>query len=302
MRQLRLLVALDTHRNLRLAAQAMCVTQPGASTLLKTIETTLGVPLFERMPRPMAPTQYGETVIRHARMTIASLGRGLASLESLRAGATGKVLVGSIMTPALTLLPRAIADVKARAPRLHVGVHTDSSERLFEMLERGAVDFMVGRLPKQVAVAAWCYEPLADEHACVVVRVGHPLLDRRGLKLAHLAALAWILPKRGNVLRERFDAVFAATGVPAPRNVVEADAPLVVTSLLQHTDALNVMPLEVARHSEAMGLLRILPLALPCTLAQFGLAYAANRPLSPAAALMLNAARAAAGRTTALKP
>jgi DNA-binding transcriptional LysR family regulator len=42
------------------------MTQPAASKQLKDLEEMLGVQLFERLPRGMEPTIYGETMIRHA--------------------------------------------------------------------------------------------------------------------------------------------------------------------------------------------------------------------------------------------
>ena len=65
-RQLLLLVALAEEGNLHRAAQVLNMTQPAASKLLKDLEDVLEVSLFERLPRGMRPTWYGETMIRHA--------------------------------------------------------------------------------------------------------------------------------------------------------------------------------------------------------------------------------------------
>ena len=72
-RQLLLLVALAEEGNIHRAAQVLNMTQPAASKLLKDLEDVLEVPLFERLPRGMRPTWYGETMIRHARVALASL-------------------------------------------------------------------------------------------------------------------------------------------------------------------------------------------------------------------------------------
>ncbi|MGT2511875.1 helix-turn-helix domain-containing protein [Cupriavidus basilensis] len=65
-RQIALINALAEHRNLRRAAAAMHTTQPAASLLLQQLEERLGVQLFERLPRGMEPTLYGEVLIRFA--------------------------------------------------------------------------------------------------------------------------------------------------------------------------------------------------------------------------------------------
>ena len=54
-------------------AEALNMSQPAASKLLKDLEDMLGVSLFERQPRGMRPNWYGETMIRHARIALSSL-------------------------------------------------------------------------------------------------------------------------------------------------------------------------------------------------------------------------------------
>ena len=86
-RQLLLLVALSEEGNIHRAAQVLNMTQPAASKLLKDLEDVLEVPLFERLPRGMRPTWYGETMIRHARVALASLNQAHDELTARWFGA-----------------------------------------------------------------------------------------------------------------------------------------------------------------------------------------------------------------------
>ena len=49
------------------------LTQPAASKLLAELEHALGVTLFERLPRGVQPTRYGEVLIRRAGAALAEL-------------------------------------------------------------------------------------------------------------------------------------------------------------------------------------------------------------------------------------
>ena len=69
-----LLVAIAEEGNIHKAAKALFMTQPSASKLLKDLETMLEVDLFERLPRGMVPTPYGEMLIRQARIAVNALG------------------------------------------------------------------------------------------------------------------------------------------------------------------------------------------------------------------------------------
>jgi DNA-binding transcriptional LysR family regulator len=293
-RQLLLLIALDDYRNIHRAADELHMTQPAASKQIKDLEEMLDVRLFERLPRGMEPTIYGETMIRHARMALTSLALAHDDLLTLKAGLSGQVEVGVIMSPAMALLPRAIARIKEQAPLLRIGVQLESSNLLLEKLQRGMLDFTIGRILERGDSTGLIYEELTEEPACAVVRPGHPLLEHKQLGLEDIATLPWILPPQGSILRHRFDMMFRRAGLQPPANVVDTTALLVITALLQQTDALHVMPLEVAQYYASLNVMQILPIELPCKMDAFGIIRQQDHLLSPGATLLLDAVRAAA--------
>jgi DNA-binding transcriptional LysR family regulator len=293
-RQLLLLIALDDYRNIHRAAEELHMTQPAASKQVKDLEEMLDVRLFDRLPRGMEPTIYGETMIRHARMALTSLSLAHDDIVALKAGLAGQVEVGVIMAPAMALLPRAIARIKEQAPLLRIGVQMEQSNVLMDKLQRGTLDFMIGRILEKQDSAGLIYEELTEEPACAVVRPGHPLLERTDLELADICALPWILPPPGSVLRHRFDMMFRRDGLTPPVNVVDSTALLLVTALLQQTDSLHVMPRDVAEYYASLNVLKLLPIELPCKMDAFGIIRQQDHLLSPGADLLLKAVRAAA--------
>jgi DNA-binding transcriptional LysR family regulator len=293
-RQLLLLIALDDYRNIHRAAEELHMTQPAASKQIKDLEEMLEVRLFERLPRGMEPTIYGETMIRHARMALTSLALAHDDLVTLKSGLSGQVEVGVIMSPAMALLPRAIARIKEQAPLLRIGVQLESSNLLLDKLQRGTLDFMIGRILEKGDSSGLIYEELTEEPACAVVRAGHPLMENKQLALEDIATLPWILPPQGSILRHRFDMMFRRAGMQPPSNVVDTTALLVITALLQQTDALHVMPLEVAQYYASLNVMQILPIELPCKMDAFGIIRQQDHLLSPGATLLLDAVRAAA--------
>jgi DNA-binding transcriptional LysR family regulator len=293
-RQLLLLIALDDYRNIHRAAEELHMTQPAASKQIKDLEEMLDVRLFERLPRGMEPTIYGETMIRHARMALTSLALAHDDLVALKAGLSGQVEVGVIMSPALALLPRAIARIKEQAPLLRIGVHLESSNVLLDKLQRGTLDFMIGRILEKDDSSGLVYEELTEEAVCAVVRPGHALLDAKDLRLEDIAGKPWILPPPGSILRHRFDMMFRRAGLPPPVNVVDTTALLLITTLLQQTDSLHVMPQEVAQYYASLNVMRILPIELPCKMDAFGIIRQQDHLLSPGADLLLKQVRLAA--------
>jgi DNA-binding transcriptional LysR family regulator len=282
-----LLMAIDETRNLHQAAQATHMSQPAASKMLKDMEELFGVALFERLPRGMRPTVYGETLVRHVRMALDNLAQGQSAMSALQAGLSGQVNLGVILTPSMTLVPQAIAATKAEAPHLSIGVEVATSDVLVEQLKRGRLDFLIARIPAQEEDLKLVYEDLSEETECAVVRVGHPMLQRTSLTLQDLGASVWILSPRGSILRHQFDMLFRRHGLAAPGNVIETTAMSVIKALLQQTDFLHLMPVEVARYYVASGELAILPVELPCNMDSYGLIMRSDHVLSPGANLLL---------------
>lgn len=293
MRQLLLLVALDEHRSIHRAAEAVHVTQPSASRQILDLEETLGVKLFERLPRGMQPTVFGVTMIRHARVALSGMAHAHSDVMALRSGLVGQVAIGSIVAPVMGAVPRAIAALKRHSPTLRISVHVDASNVLMERLRAGTLDFIIGRLTDEAEGIV--YEELAEERICVVVRDGHPLLARPQLQLADLADAPWILPPTGTVLRSRFDWMFRQDGQMPPRNVVETTAMPLILALMREMDGLHVMPLELAGHFAQQAMLQVLPLRLRCRMDAFGIIVREGTVLSPGAALLLGELRKQAG-------
>jgi DNA-binding transcriptional LysR family regulator len=170
----------------------------------------------------------------------------------------------------------------------------EPSNVLLDKLQRGTLDFVIGRIQEGGGGNALVYEELNDEPACALVRPGHPLLEREALQLEDIAALPWIVPPHGSILRHRFDMMFWRAGLQPPANVVETTALLVITALLQETDSLHVMPREVAQYYASLNVMRILPIDLPCKMDAFGIIRLRDRLPSPGADLLFKAVRDAA--------
>ena len=296
-RQLLLLVALAEKGSIHHAASALSITQPAASKLLRELEDMLQTPLFERLPRGMCPTPYGEAMIRHARTIVGSLDQAHAEVQALQAGYLGHVAVGTITSPAVTLLPLAVSRLKHTHPELRVSLEVENSNVLLERLRQEELDLVVGRLFPEDGKLHLRYEPLGDEPVCVTARPGHPLAGSAHLTLPDLKDATWIVPPASSVLRHRFDLMFKRESMDPPGHAVETSSLLFLTRMLADSDMLAVLALDVATYYASQGMMAILPIALPCRMDDFGLILRTDRLLSPAAQLMVHAIREAAGET-----
>ncbi len=295
-RQLVLLVELGRHGSILHAAQAAHLTQPAASKLLADLEHALGVKLFDRLPRGVAPTWYGEVMIRRAGAALAELDAGHQEVMELLSGLSGRVAVGSVLTPSTTLLPAAVVMLKARQPRVHVAITVDTSKLMTQQLRSGELDLVIGRVLDSESAAQLSFEPLTDEPHRLIVRAGHPLAGRSDLNLQALAGQAWILPPGGSILRDRLTALFLSAGLDQPQQAVETLSLPVVTSLLVRSDMVVALPEELVRPYLDTGLLTVLDVDLGLRMDAYGIVTRRGHQLSPGAELMLACLREEAQR------
>jgi DNA-binding transcriptional LysR family regulator len=290
--QLMLVAALDEHRSVLRAAQALHMTQPAASKLLHQLETTVGVALFVRHARGVEPTAYGEILVRHARAALAELRNAQDEVSALRSGLSGQVAIGTEATSATTLVPRAVALLKQRFPRVSVSIELAFSEMLVSLLRTGKLDIAVARLQNVQELAELHYEPLADTPHAMVARARHPLAGQRRLWWRDLALQTWVVPPQGNVLRSCLTLLFLEQDLAFPKQVVETAALPVIISLLEISDMVAPLPTEVARpHCGGSGPLALLPIRLDLRLGPAGIVTRRDQSLSPGAQAMLRTLR-----------
>lgn len=75
LQQLKYVMALDRHRSFARAAEECGVTQPTLSGMIAKLEDELGVRLFDRSGRRVAPTAIGTRIVRQAAVTLAEADR-----------------------------------------------------------------------------------------------------------------------------------------------------------------------------------------------------------------------------------
>jgi DNA-binding transcriptional LysR family regulator len=293
LRHVELIAELNDCRSILKAAKRLSLTQPTVTKALQDVESTLGVKLFERSNRGLEPTAYGEIFARHAKIVLAQLRHAAEELESLRAGYSGKVTVGTLLAASASILPDAIALLKKQRPAVAISVVVGTYDVLMPSLLVGDLDMVLGRLPEEGRSRALVYEEFYAEPICIVARRGHPLARKRRLRLRELANEPWLLPLPETALRRQVERAFVEAGAPVPRNLIESVSILTNRALLRKSDCIGVMPYHVALDDVEQGLLTILPVKLKSIETPVGAILRAPGKLPPAASALLDCLRLA---------
>lgn len=225
------LTVLET-RHFARAAQALGISQPAVSKSIKSLETELGVKLFERGQFGAEPTRYAQLLAVRAKLILAEGRMARAELAAMRGAKKGRLAIGAGVSFAARILPRAIELYRRRWPGISVSVDVGMSGALFPGLLRGEYDFVLSAPPLALAVDPDLQQRILFEEAdSIVVGPGHPLLLRPPQTLADLAPYPWLVSARSG-LWEYICATFLQAGVAPPADIIEIDSDTLAKGLL----------------------------------------------------------------------
>ncbi|MFE2476240.1 LysR substrate-binding domain-containing protein [Streptomyces sp. NPDC059389] len=202
-RHLRVLRAVAGTGSFSAAARELGCTQPAVSQQMKALEQSAGTPLLVRAGREMRLTQAGTALVRHAAGILAGLTAAeeeVAAIAGLRAG---RVRLVSFPSGSSTLVPTALAAMRAEHPGTRISLVEAEPPRSVEMLREGDCDlalaFRYGSAsPSGGASAAegeWedlVVRPLLTDRLVGLVPEGHRLAGAERVGMAELADEPWI--------------------------------------------------------------------------------------------------------------
>lgn len=259
-RQLTILVELYRTLNVSHTAEALHMTQPALSKWLADFESELGVTLFERLPKRMAPTPFCDALVVHARNILAEIARTEEALDLMASGARGVLAIGATHGVAASVVPIAIASFRQRFPDVRITLVDGVLQHLVTGLREGRLDVVVGRMDARVSCPELVYEALCEESVRVIASPGHPLVARDAVSWADTRPYDWIGLPPGSQLRCELEYEFAVAAEPPPRVCVETAALLPTLALLHHDMLLAAASGRVAARFSERGYVVTLPL------------------------------------------
>lgn len=137
-RQLKTLVAIQSYGTFAQAADVVGLTPSAVSQQIHALEEELRVTIFNRSSRPPKLTPEGMQVLEMARDILRCEEDTKASLRGNQI--SGTLMLGSVRTSALNLLPRAIVEMRNRYPDLKSSLRVSLSASLIADVAAGRLD------------------------------------------------------------------------------------------------------------------------------------------------------------------
>lgn len=272
------------------AAKHLGLTQQAISTSISNLENDIGLRLFDRSPGGKTkPTAYGRALVRHARSQDAAIRRAKQELHAIRDATSGTITVGIGETFASKIVAVAVSRIHSMRPEIRINLIESYSELLLERLREGEFDFIAGGTGGLPLPDDLDQEILYSSDDVVVARAGHPLADRQNLALADLRNYTWMVPYSRSSDLDVIVEAFQSEGLEPPKRFMGTDTYMLGMHLILSNDFLIMTTPALIGHElkEGSGLLKVLDIDRPTVRRHAHLVYPADRPISPAAAVLL---------------
>jgi DNA-binding transcriptional LysR family regulator len=234
LRQLHTLVAIADRGSFTAAGEAVGLSHSAVSLQVKALEEELGVSLADRNQRPPRLTARGLALVEQARR-MAAIEEEIRALGSDQALA-GTLAVGAVPTEMVHLLPRALAQLRVRHPKLALRVRSGLSSELAQAVRGGELDVAVATWP-DIAPEGLALNEIAREPLVVIAPAAAPEATVPELVAAH--PFIWFNRRTwAGAQIERFVAERGLT----PREGMETDSLEAIAALVAHGLGVSVVP------------------------------------------------------------
>ncbi len=278
LRQVRAFIAVADLSHFTRAGERLGMSQSTVSTLIRELEDSLGLRLFDRHTRMLRLTPAGAEMLPLARKALADLDRVFGNSSALRSLGRGRVAVAAASLQAALLMPRVVRAFCTEYPGIEVKVHDVTEYEVIEKLRAGEVDFGLGSALAMQDIVA---RPLTTDTFVAVMPAGHPMAEQPELTWRELQGMPLIGPPPGNAVREQLDAALAREGITLTRGH-EVILPLTILGMVEGGLGIAVMTSAMSRLATALGLVTR-DVTEPVIRREMSLLFHADRTLSPAA-------------------
>lgn len=173
--------------NVSSAAETLHTSQPGVSKQIQLLEEELGLQIFRRNgKRLIGVTEPGAIILQMAERVLHEMENIRRVGEEFSHEDTGNLVIAATHTQARYRLPAAVKSFMEAYPNVHLIIHQGNPTQVSEQVVRGEAD--IGLATEAISTYAELVTmPCYRWNRCVVVPLGHPLLDDLPLTLSKIA-------------------------------------------------------------------------------------------------------------------
>ncbi len=187
---LRLIRDVAAYQSVSKAAKLSDLSQSAASQALQEIEREVGVELFDRSRRPLAPTIAGKVYVDYCRDMLRRHETMQAELAAILNQGTGTVRIAAIYSVGLPEMSRIEKQFAERFPEARVDVRYLRPDRVWDAVAKDEADLGImsyAESTREVVAIPW-----REEEMVVAVSPEHPMAVRDSVAASALSGMNFV--------------------------------------------------------------------------------------------------------------
>ncbi|WP_248735036.1 LysR family transcriptional regulator [Neobacillus rhizosphaerae] len=201
LRQIQYFIEVAKREHVTEAAHILHVAQSAVSRQIFNLEAELGVSLFIREGRNVKLTPIGSMFLEQMEQAMKLIDNAKREVEEYLDPEKGTIRIGFPSSLAAYTLPTAISAFRERYPHVKFQLNQGSYLSLIDGVVKGEFNLaLLGPVPKKEKKIKG--KTLFTENIVALLPSGHPLAEKRILKLSELREDSFILFPKGYILRE----------------------------------------------------------------------------------------------------
>src|SRR5262245_14887310 len=253
------------HLSMAKAAAELGVAQPTISEVITNLEHAYDVRLFDRSPRGVELTVYGEALLKRSIAVFDEINQSAKDMQFLADPTVGEVRIACVEGLSATVLPEMLRHFARRCPNVVLYVDNLSSSRsdMAGLRNRQYDVALVRRDDGMLMDEDLRVETLYDDEMVVAAGMNTRWACQPAISLADLIDEPWILSPPGYWHHTRVEEAFLAQGFSLPKARIVASSVTLRMQLMADGPYISVFTSSVIRmHAHRFGI-AALPINLP---------------------------------------
>ena len=168
------------------AAEQLHVTHPAVSQQIQSLERELNVKLFRRTTRTVKLTEEGKAFLNDAKQIIAISVRAKKRFETASPSQIKTLSLGCYSYPCMFLLTDTLKKLQLRCPELHPWLQVIQFQHIYQLLEEGDLDAIIGFQEPSAQKIHALYREIAKVPLVCICSCNNPLSELREVTVEQL--------------------------------------------------------------------------------------------------------------------
>lgn len=283
LRQLLNAKAVMKQLNFRKAAKAQNLSQPALSRSIAGLEESLGVKLFNRNPKGVSMTVYGQTLDKYSEQILTAVNELEREIKILKECGMGELSLALGPYPAEISGHRAVGKLIAAFPNIWCRVVVSDWKKVEKLVVNHQIDLGLAEL-SQMKNSYIEAEPLVKHKAVMFCRSGHPIFEKRTVAKVDLEDYPLVMTEvPARAVTHLPGKIFHEAGSDKAFPSVVVENLNLSRQIIRESDAIGVaVPLQIENELER-DIFSIIPYDMTQLFTNYGFMYLRERALSPAA-------------------